>query len=312
MICQTNPTAPPSVPPSGARSTSSATRRPTSSMTRSAGSSRRPGRLAAAPRHGATVDGADPRRHRAARAVRRGSARRARRSAVRDPRRRPRHVRAAAAELRRACACSRSINPGRRGGSASGSPSSAGRPRCTRARRLRGGCLRGGSGLSPRASTPRSPPSSRRLGVSMYLTRDAIAAMLRQVSALAPGSTFVLTFLVPGELPTRRAGRARGGPARGPGLRHAVRQLLHAARPGRARARVRLPYRRAHRARDADGALLREPQRWPRGGQRRADHRRDHLAARPRPAHYVFQSYRGVRGGAESAESGRASSRPSR
>jgi methyltransferase (TIGR00027 family) len=46
------------------------------------------------------------------------------------------------------------------------------------------------------------------LGVSMYLTRDAIAAMLRQVAALAPGSTFVLTFLVPGELlpPDERAG----------------------------------------------------------------------------------------------------------
>jgi methyltransferase (TIGR00027 family) len=46
------------------------------------------------------------------------------------------------------------------------------------------------------------------LGVSMYLTRDAVAAMLRQVAALAPGSTFVLTFLVPGELlsPGERAG----------------------------------------------------------------------------------------------------------
>jgi len=37
-------------------------------------------------------------------------------------------------------------------------------------------------------------------GVSMYLTKDAIMATLRQVSAFAPGSTFVMTFLVPIEL----------------------------------------------------------------------------------------------------------------
>ncbi|OOG58123.1 class I SAM-dependent methyltransferase [Polaromonas sp. C04] len=34
-------------------------------------------------------------------------------------------------------------------------------------------------------------------GVSMYLTRDAIAATLRQVAALAPGSTLAMTFLLP-------------------------------------------------------------------------------------------------------------------
>jgi methyltransferase (TIGR00027 family) len=37
-------------------------------------------------------------------------------------------------------------------------------------------------------------------GVSMYLTKDAIMATLRQVAALAPGSTFAMTFLVPIEL----------------------------------------------------------------------------------------------------------------
>lgn len=37
-------------------------------------------------------------------------------------------------------------------------------------------------------------------GVSMYLTKDAIASMLRQIAALAPGSTFVMTFLMPLEL----------------------------------------------------------------------------------------------------------------
>ena len=34
-------------------------------------------------------------------------------------------------------------------------------------------------------------------GVSMYLTKDAIMAMLRHVAALAPGSTLAMTFLVP-------------------------------------------------------------------------------------------------------------------
>jgi methyltransferase (TIGR00027 family) len=37
-------------------------------------------------------------------------------------------------------------------------------------------------------------------GVSMYLTKDATAATLRQVSALAPGSTFAMAFLLPLEL----------------------------------------------------------------------------------------------------------------
>ena len=37
-------------------------------------------------------------------------------------------------------------------------------------------------------------------GVSMYLTRDAVAATLRQVAALAPGSTLAMTFLLPAEL----------------------------------------------------------------------------------------------------------------
>ena len=37
-------------------------------------------------------------------------------------------------------------------------------------------------------------------GVSMYLTKDAVAAMLREVAALAAGSTFVMTFLLPLEL----------------------------------------------------------------------------------------------------------------
>jgi len=37
-------------------------------------------------------------------------------------------------------------------------------------------------------------------GVSMYLTQEAILAMLRQVTAFAPGSTLAMTFLLPIEL----------------------------------------------------------------------------------------------------------------
>jgi len=36
-------------------------------------------------------------------------------------------------------------------------------------------------------------------GVSMYLSRDAIAEMLREVAGLAPGSTFAMTFMLPFE-----------------------------------------------------------------------------------------------------------------
>ncbi len=37
-------------------------------------------------------------------------------------------------------------------------------------------------------------------GVTMYLTKDAIAATLRQVATLAPGSTLAMTFILPAEL----------------------------------------------------------------------------------------------------------------
>jgi methyltransferase (TIGR00027 family) len=57
-------------------------------------------------------------------------------------------------------------------------------------------------------------------GVSMYLTREAIAQTLRQVAALAPGSTLVMSFMLPIELadPEVRPGieaAARGARANG-------------------------------------------------------------------------------------------------
>ena len=47
---------------------------------------------------------------------------------------------------------------------------------------------------------PSEPAIVASTGVSMYLTRDAIAATLRQVAALAPGSTLVMSFMLPIEL----------------------------------------------------------------------------------------------------------------
>jgi methyltransferase (TIGR00027 family) len=67
-----------------------------------------------------------------------------------------------------------------------------------------------------------APVAVSSLGVSMYLSADAIEAMLRQVAALAPGSALVLSFLLPIDLAEaefrpalRRAeqnARARGTP----------------------------------------------------------------------------------------------------
>ncbi|MGW2421880.1 class I SAM-dependent methyltransferase [Streptomyces sp. NPDC001709] len=41
-------------------------------------------------------------------------------------------------------------------------------------------------------------------GVTMYLTKEATAATLRQIAALAPGSTLAMTFLLPEELVDER------------------------------------------------------------------------------------------------------------
>lgn len=59
-------------------------------------------------------------------------------------------------------------------------------------------------------------------GVTMYLTKDAIAATLRQIATLATGSTLAMTFILPAELvepedrpgleATRKGARASGTP----------------------------------------------------------------------------------------------------
>ncbi|HVZ33543.1 MAG TPA: class I SAM-dependent methyltransferase [Polyangiaceae bacterium] len=56
---------------------------------------------------------------------------------------------------------------------------------------------------------PRRPALIASTGVSMYLTKEAVAATLRQVAAFAPGSTLAMTYLLPIELaePEERPGR---------------------------------------------------------------------------------------------------------
>ena len=95
-------------------------------------------------------------------------------------------------------------------------------------------------------------------GVSMYLSKEANAATLRQVAALAPGSMLAMTFLFPLET------GGRGGPSRprdgGEGSarkRHAVPQLLQAGGDRRARPRSGICRRTARLGGRSDPALLR-------------------------------------------------------
>jgi methyltransferase (TIGR00027 family) len=62
---------------------------------------------------------------------------------------------------------------------------------------------RGGSwrdGLATAGFDPGQPAIVVSTGVSMYLTREANAAMLGEVAALAPGTTLAMTFQLPVEL----------------------------------------------------------------------------------------------------------------
>lgn len=55
-------------------------------------------------------------------------------------------------------------------------------------------------GLRTAGFDPNLPAVVTSTGVSMYLTKDATAATLHQLAALAPGSTVVMTYLLPAEL----------------------------------------------------------------------------------------------------------------
>jgi O-methyltransferase involved in polyketide biosynthesis len=54
--------------------------------------------------------------------------------------------------------------------------------------------------LSTAGFDPGRPAVIVSTGVTMYLTKDATAATLRQIAGLAPGSTLAMTFLLPTEL----------------------------------------------------------------------------------------------------------------
>ena len=74
---------------------------------------------------------------------------------------------------------------------------------------------------------PKQPAVVASLGVSMYLTRDATSAMLRQISTLSPGSTLAMTYMLPVELvgpEEQPVHRATDAAARA--LGHTVHQLL--------------------------------------------------------------------------------------
>ena len=55
-------------------------------------------------------------------------------------------------------------------------------------------------GLLGAGFQPDRPAVVASTGVSMYLTKEATAATLRQLATLAPGSTVAMTFFLPGEL----------------------------------------------------------------------------------------------------------------
>ena len=65
--------------------------------------------------------------------------------------------------------------------------------------------------LSGAGFDPKKPAVVASTGVSMYLTREAIATTLRQVAALAPGSTLAMSFMLPLEMadPELRVGIQR-------------------------------------------------------------------------------------------------------
>lgn len=118
---------------------------------------------------------------------------------------------------------------------------------------------------------PARPTVVASLGVTMYLTRDTIAATLRQLAQLAPGSTLVMSFLVPVELtePSERPMfefAMRGARASGtPFLSLLAPSEILALAPRR-----RISRRRPRLARRSRRALLRRPQRRPAPGERGA------------------------------------------
>ena len=173
----------------------------------------------------------------------------------------------------RACRCSRSTSRARRPGSGSAWSSSA--SACPTWLRLVPVDFEAGDAwwqrLAAAGFDAGRPAVVASTGVSMYLTREAIAATLRQVAALAPGST--LAHDVPA---AARAGRSRAcapacsapATARAPAAR---RSSASSRRPRcwRWRARRASSDVAARVGRDARRALLRRPDRRPAPAEQR-------------------------------------------
>ncbi len=164
------------------------------------------GGLARAARHESAIHQGVPRLHRGARPLHRGLGGRAGgegRRPIRHPRCGARHIRPAPARDRLAPACLRGRPAGAAGLEAPASrrarpmacPTGCAWCRST-SRRAMPGC----TSWRPPASTRAEPAVVVSTGVSMYLTREAVMATLRQVAALAAGSTFVMSFLLPLEI----------------------------------------------------------------------------------------------------------------
>ena len=114
--------------------------------------------------------------------------------------------RSAARTSRRGCGCSRWTSRARRRGSggASSSSATASRSGCGWSRWTSRRAPPGGRRSRRPGSTPARPAVVASAGVSMYLTREANAATLRDLATLAPGSTVAMTFLLPLDLVDER------------------------------------------------------------------------------------------------------------
>jgi len=108
---------------------------------------------------------------------------------------------------------------------------------------------------------PGQPAVVASTGVSMYLTEDAIAAMLRQVATLAAGFTLAMTFLLPLEMAEPEV-RPAIQMAR-EGERHALRQFFYAARNAGTGPRGRLSRSPPRVGSNSHAALLCGQDRWP-------------------------------------------------
>ena len=115
--------------------------------------------------------------------------------------------------------------------------------------------------------------------VTLYLTRDATVATLRQVAALAVGSTLAMTYLLPLELaePEERPGwLAAEGCA---SSRYALHELLYTARDAGTRPRSRFSRAPARLGSQSHPALLRWQNRWPSTGKLRGVAGSDNLGS---------------------------------